>query len=148
MGCSISCKLFEEFSTALQWILQNKLDTPAVVRVLDDFLFIGAPGTTQCTHALESFVKICTDINIPIKHSKTVHPTTVLCFLGIELDTIKMESRLPLDKVTKIKHLLAAHFLASQKVTLKEFQSLIGGGGGCLVLHAKWSLLVDPFYGG
>ena len=125
MGCSISCKLFEEFSTALQWILQKKLDTPAVVQVLDDFLFIGAPGTAQCTHALESFMKICADINIPIKHSKTFHPTTVICFLGIELDTIKMESRLPLDKVTHIKHLLA-HCLARRKVTLKELQSLIG----------------------
>ena len=125
MACSISCKLFEDFSTALQWILQNKLDTPAVALVLDDFLFIGAPGTAQCTHALDSFMTLCADINIPIKHSKTVHPTTVICFLEIELDTIKMESRLPLNKATTIKHLLA-HFLASQKVTMKELQSLIG----------------------
>ena len=41
MGCSISCRLFEEFSTAMHWVLSNKLAIPAVVHVLDDFLFIG-----------------------------------------------------------------------------------------------------------
>ena len=83
IGCSISCQLFEVFSTAIHWILLNKFHVPAVVHVLDDFLFVGGAGTPQCRHALESFEKLCFDINIPIKHSKTVHPTTVLTFLGI-----------------------------------------------------------------
>ena len=125
MGCSISCKLFEEFSTALHWILANEFKAAAVVHVLDDFLFIGAAGTQQCEHALYSFIKMCSDINIPIKHSKTVNPCTVITFLGIELDSVKMESRLPRDKVEKIKTLLN-EFMGLQKVTLKQLQSLLG----------------------
>ena len=125
MGCSISCRLFEDFSTAIHWVLSNKLAIPAVVHVLDDFLFIGSPATQECMHSLQSFLTLCENINIPIKHTKTVYPSTVICFLGIELDSIQMESRLPLDKVDKIKLLLNT-FLERQKVTLKEMQSLIG----------------------
>ena len=121
MGCSISCKLFEEFSTALHWIVANEFKAAGVVHVLDDFLFVGAAATQQCDRDLQSFIKL----NIPIKHSKTVNPCTVITFLGIELDSVKMESRLPLDKVEKIKKLLNK-FMGLQKVTLKQLQSLLG----------------------
>ena len=74
MGCSISCRLFEDFSTAIHWVLSNKLAIPAVVHVLDDFLFIGSPATQECMHSLQSFLTLCENINIPIKHTKTVYP--------------------------------------------------------------------------
>ena len=64
-------------------------------------------------------------MNIPIKHSKTVNPYTVITFLGIELDYVKMQSRLPLDKVEKIKKPLNES-MGLQKVTLKQMQSLLG----------------------
>ena len=78
MGCSISCRLFEDFSTAIHWVLSNKLAIPAVVHVLDDFLFIGSPATQECMHSLQSFLTLCENINIPIKHTKTVYPSTVI----------------------------------------------------------------------
>lgn len=40
MGCSISCRLFEEFSTALHWVLQHKLQAAGIAHILDDFLFV------------------------------------------------------------------------------------------------------------
>ena len=40
MGCSSSCKTFEMFSTALEWIAQNKLHIPYILHLLDDFLII------------------------------------------------------------------------------------------------------------
>ena len=39
-GSASSCHIFETISTALKWILQNKLQVGTVVKVLDDFLFI------------------------------------------------------------------------------------------------------------
>ena len=56
---------------------------------------------------------------------KTVGPSTSLSFAGIELDTIKMEARLPLDKLEKATNLIS-EFLQHKKVTLKEVQSLCG----------------------
>ena len=45
LGCSISCRFLEEFSTVIHWVLSNILAIPAVVHVLDEFLFIGASAT-------------------------------------------------------------------------------------------------------
>ena len=56
---------------------------------------------------------------------ETVGPENVLAFAGIELDTLRMEARLPLDKTEKCKTLVST-FLRRKKVTLREIQSLIG----------------------
>ena len=56
---------------------------------------------------------------------KTVGPSTVLCFAGIELDTSAMEARLPNDKLEKCR-LILREFLKPKKVSVKEMQSLIG----------------------
>ena len=38
---------------------------------------------------------------------KTVGPATVVTFLGVEVDTVEMELRLPLKKLEKLKELVA-----------------------------------------
>jgi hypothetical protein len=72
-----------------------------------------------------NFSKLSESLGVPLKREKTVRPCTTLTFVGIELDSIEMEKRLPLDKLTKIKQLLK-EFSVRKKVTLKELQSLIG----------------------
>ena len=52
-------------------------------------------------------------------------PTRVITFLGITLDTVLMEARLPEDKLEKAKALLE-DFQRQQKVTLRVLQSFIG----------------------
>ncbi|MEW8547281.1 MAG: hypothetical protein AB2693_27555 [Candidatus Thiodiazotropha sp.] len=41
MGSSSSCKIFERFSTALEWIASNKFGCGDIIHILDDFLFVG-----------------------------------------------------------------------------------------------------------
>lgn len=45
IGCRTSCKIFEEFSTALEWIAINKLGIPGMVHILDDFLILESSKT-------------------------------------------------------------------------------------------------------
>lgn len=72
-----------------------------------------------------SFYKLAQDIGLPIKSSKTVYPTTTLTFLGLELDTVKFEIRLPQDKLDSLRE--EVQKLKSQKsATLEQLQSLIG----------------------
>ena len=40
IGCSSSCKTFETFCSALEWIAQNKLHIRHILHLLDDFLII------------------------------------------------------------------------------------------------------------
>ncbi|XP_021367155.1 uncharacterized protein LOC110459297 [Mizuhopecten yessoensis] len=125
MGCSISCRLFEAFSSAIHWIMETKYQVAGVVHILDDFLFVAPPGSSKCMEDLANFLTFCQHTQIPIKQSKTVNPCTQLTFLGIELDSSKMEARLPMDKIIKMRQLLD-QFSRRRKVTLRELQSLIG----------------------
>ncbi len=52
-------------------------------------------------------------------------PSTCLTIYGIEIDSTLMMSRLPEDKVVKIRQLLGS-FEKRRKISLKELQSLIG----------------------
>jgi hypothetical protein len=56
---------------------------------------------------------------------KTCGPSTTLCFAGIELDTIRFEARLPLEKLRKCVEPIS-DFQKGKKITLREIQSLIG----------------------
>ena len=124
-GSSSSCQLFEKFSSALQWILENKCNVKSVSHLLDDFFFVGKAGSKECKTALLTFCALCESLNVPIKKEKTVLPSTVITIYGIELDSNCMIARLPEDKLQKIRSLLAT-FKVRRKVTLRELQSLIG----------------------
>ena len=124
MGCSSSCAIVEEFSTALEWIAKTKLGITEVVHVIDDFLIMArSPG--KCAHDLHAFRAMCKELGVPLAPDKTMGPSTCIPFLGITLDTVLLEARLPEDKLAKARHLLR-EFLGRQKVTLRELQSLIG----------------------
>ncbi|XP_078333005.1 uncharacterized protein LOC144625574 [Crassostrea virginica] len=124
-GLSYACQLFEKFSSALQWILENKFQVPHCVHVLDDFLFIGPPNASVCYSSLLAFYSLAKDLNLPIKSEKTVYPTTTLTFLGLELDTVKFEVRLPSDKLEELKSKIQS-FQNKRTATLLQLQSLIG----------------------
>ena len=124
MGLASPCKTFETLSTAVQWIVQTKLGISYMVHLLDDFLIIFG-SNEQCSRELSLFLELCSDLGIPMAPEKTVGPSTVLSFAGIELDTVRSEARLPQDKVMRCTFMLS-DYLKRKNVTLRELQSLIG----------------------
>lgn len=124
MGLSSSCQLFNRFSSALTWVMETKYNA-CVSHVLDDFCFLGRSSSNQCFSALNSFLDMCNDIGVPIKHEKTTAPSTEIVIYGIEIDSSAMLMRLPADKVEKIRCELQS-ILKRKKVTLKYLQSIIG----------------------
>ena len=124
MGCASSCRTFEMFSTAIEWVTKTHLSMPHLLHILDDYL-MAAPTFYQCHINLDRFLSLCTYLGVPMAPEKTVGPENILAFAGIEVDTLRMEACLPLDKTTKCKTLIST-FLRRKKVTLREIQSLIG----------------------
>ena len=124
MGLRSSRAIFEAFSTSLEWISVHVLGACSVLHILDDFLFI-APTKDQCRRDLTNFVSLCNHLGVPLAPEKTVGPATVLQFAGIRLDSVRMEVRLPEEKVQTCRNLLT-DFLSRRSVCLKELQSLIG----------------------
>ena len=123
-GLSSSCQIFERFSCALQWILENKFTSNKTSHLLDDHIFI-AKSPVSCANDLQNFISLCDHLGVPIKHSKTIPPATQIIAHGILLDSIQMQAQLPDDKLTSCKQLLH-QFSNRKKCTLKELQSLIG----------------------
>ncbi|CAG2192356.1 unnamed protein product [Mytilus edulis] len=64
-------------------------------------------------------------LNIPLAKHKVVGPCTVIEYLGIILDTEKMETRLPLDKTSRISEFIKK-FLNRQSCTKRELLQLLG----------------------
>ena len=124
LGVSSACAIFESFSTALEWIAKSKLGATAIDHVIDDFLFI-AHSRAKCGQDLQAFVNLCLELGVPLAPGKTVAPTRVITFLGITLDTVLKEARLPDDRLDKAKILLE-EFQRKHKLTLRDLQSLIG----------------------
>ena len=54
MGCSSSCKIFEAFSSSLDWIARYKLSIPGILHILDDFLIIERDTVTCSTELCRS----------------------------------------------------------------------------------------------
>ena len=124
MGCASDCQIFERFSSALKWIGQWYMSNGEIIHILDDFLII-APGKDLCKLYLDRFFYICKQFGTPRAPNKTVGPVQVLTFLGLELDTIKYEARLPQEQIVKcLEHIDL--ILPRRKVTLKEIQMLCG----------------------
>ncbi|XP_053392697.1 uncharacterized protein LOC128555162 isoform X1 [Mercenaria mercenaria] len=124
MGASSSCQIFETFSTALKWIAKNKFGIRCIVKILDDFLFI-APTFAEAQKALSSFCKMCNILGVPLNADKTFAPSTVMTFLGITLDSVLMQARLPDDKLAKAASLLQ-ELCNKNTCTLRVLLSLIG----------------------
>ena len=122
--------IFNQLSDALEWILLNKCAISFVCHILDDFLIVEPPSSTPpldslCQASLSSMIMTFKNLNIPISSPKTEGPCYSLQFMGIILDSHRMEARLPEDKVERIKTALST-FQSQRSTTLRELQSLIG----------------------
>ena len=105
---------FETLSTFLEWVVTTRVGSGHICHYVDDFLFIGranAKGSQSCHGMLSSFVAMCKDLGVPLAEDKTVNPTTKLT--------------VPKDKLPVLNAKISAA-LTSNKITLRELQSLIG----------------------
>ena len=124
MGARSSCAIFEKFSSALEWVMKNKLNIKHVVHILDDFLLINK-YKKSCAKQLKVFLEFCLEVGIPIAFNKTFPPSTIMEFAGIELNSIEMLSKLPVDK--KLKCIAKLEEISNKNSTsLKELQQLTG----------------------
>ena len=70
---------------------------------VDDYLTMGPPRPTVCQQDINIFIFLCTELGFPLAVEKSEGMSTSLSFLGIILDMERMETRLPADKLARIK---------------------------------------------
>ena len=123
-GCSISCRLFEMFSCFLEFYIKKVTGVQSIKHYLDDFI-LAFISRDQCRTVMTQFQDACSNLGVPIAHEKTEGPTQVMTYLGLEIDTIRKQVRIPRDKLEKTKAEIDKALLA-KKLTLNKLQSLIG----------------------
>lgn len=93
--------LFNQFANALEWILQN-YDLHWLIHYLDDYFLAGPPNLSICHDHLQCFLKVCKLLGFPVAMDKVEGPATTLIFLGLELDSVLKQIRLPKTKLDEI----------------------------------------------
>ena len=133
-GSRSSPKIFDNLSVAVCWIAINIYQIQNIMHLLDDFLSV-VPLQQDPNSAMDTFIRVFKDLNIPLSAKKTVGPVTTLEYLGFILDTIRMEVRLPEDKLMRIRALISS-FLDRKSCTKQELLSILGHlNYACKVVH-------------
>ena len=123
-GLRSAPKIFTAVADALQWILEQE-GVPRMFHYLDDFLLFGAPGGSDGARIFNVAMDWCKKLGVPIADHKTEGPTSVLTFLGIEVDAVKMEIRLPPTKLLQLKAEIR-EWAGKESCTKRQLLSLIG----------------------
>ena len=133
-GLRSAPKIFSALADALEWAFLEA-GVSFSMHLLDDFLTMGKGGTGECGRNLDLMKGTCNCNGTPLKVRKTVGPSTVIEFLGIILDTIRMEMRLSEEKIRALKVLLQV-WSCKRACTKRELLSLIGKlGHACKIVR-------------
>ena len=123
-GLRSAPKLFTAVADALAWALFRR-GIRLFLHYLDDFLFIGAPESSEASNAKIWATSVFEEMGAPIATHKTEGPSTCVTFLGIEIDTQHFQVRLPSDKLTRLK-VLVRDWRDKRVSSRRELESLLG----------------------
>jgi len=106
-GGKLAPYIFNLFSEALHWIIQKHIPV-RLWHYLDNFLPIFNPSVmAQVANSAINWIKdMAKDLGLSIQPKKTVRSTTCLEFFGLELDSVTMEARLPLERFAYLQEAL------------------------------------------
>ena len=123
-GLRSAPKIFNAVADALEWVL-TQAGIPCIRHYLDDFIIVSLPASPQCQQCLDILDRVCRALGVQIAVHKREGPTTCIIFLGIEVDTVAGELRLPVEKMQRLQATLE-EWGDRRACTRKELESLIG----------------------
>ena len=116
--------IFTAVADALEWILRQH-GIKYVFHYMDDFMFIGKPASEECNEYLATAQGVFSRLGVPLEAAKLEGPTTCISVLGIEVDTIKQELRLPNEKLARLRD-LSRTWRGQKSCKKRDLLSLIG----------------------
>lgn len=123
-GCRSSPKIFDTLSEAVCWIAKENYGISHILHLLDDFITFESPE--KCGERNMALLQlIFSRLNIPMAKHKTCGPEIVIEYLGIILDSNRMEARLPEDKLARITEFLK-NFQSRHSCSKRELLQLLG----------------------
>lgn len=123
-GLRSAPKVFNAVADAIEWIVKRH-GVDLLWHYLDDFITCGPAGTDECSFNLQMLMDMCKHLGVPLAEEKLEGPTTALVFLGILIDTVKGELRLPVEKLERLRSQIKA-WLQKDRCTKRELLSIAG----------------------
>ena len=142
MGCSVSCRIFQEFSEAIAFLARMYTGVPYLLNYLDDHISLAvnhSAGLSQheATRVLWRY------LGVPWAEEKDEEAARCVSGLGIEIDIVKRELRLPQDKIEKgIKAI--SKILARPTTSFKSIQKLHGYLNYCASIIPTGKAFLKP----
>ena len=147
-GLCSAPKIFTAFADALAWILYH-CGIHHIMHYLDDFMFFGSLGSGEASSALRLACRLLADLGIPVSLPKLEGPSTTVTFLGIVIDSERMELRLPQEKVERIRAMVSCWLgrrscRCSEPLAISPMQQLWCGlaGFSCITFSLSWRRLM------
>ena len=100
-GLRSAPKIFTADVDALAWAFCDR-GIQHQLHYLDDFLFLGRPGSAEVSHCLSDVLKLLRDLGFPVALHEIKGPSTTVTFLGIVIDTQLLQLRLPAEKLHRL----------------------------------------------
>ncbi len=124
MGLGSACQIFETLATAINWIFVNKFGFYNCFHYLDDYCLI-EDSREKASLSLLTFQAMCKKLGVPLSPDKTVGPSQQVTYLGIHLDTLKMQASIPEEKITQYIQDIKS-ILHSRTCSQGDLKSVIG----------------------
>ena len=123
-GARSSPKLFNDFATAAEFIMHTNGATYAE-HYLDDYITMGTANSSECADNLQIMIDTCGDLGFSLNPNKLCHPSTVMEYLGIVLDTDLFQARISSERLTEVLTELY-EWRHRQSATKRQILSLVG----------------------
>ena len=101
-GMRSSPYLFNRLADAFEWLLKTNYHIQDLMHYLDDYFTVGPANSLVCAHNVHTITQVASQVGIPLAPNKLEGPTTQLVFLGILIDTTRMDTSLPDDKLHEL----------------------------------------------
>ena len=122
-GLRSAPKVFTAIADAFQWIVVQK-GVKYLFHYIDDFITVGR-SEKECQEAMQVIQEVAGKLGLPMEPKKTVGPTQQITFLGVEIDSVAMEVRLPQEKLVELLELLEG-WLERKHCIKEDLESLTG----------------------
>ena len=123
-GLRSAPKIFNALADALEWIIREQ-GVEHVWHYLDDFITCGLAGSDECLLNLSVLTDVCKHLGVPLAEKKMEGPTMSIVFLGILIDSVRGELRLPPEKLDRL-HGHINEWLQKKRCTKRELLSIAG----------------------
>ena len=123
-GLRSSPKLFNDLAQATEWIMIDK-GVSVVYHYLDDYITLGPPQNSACQNNLDIMLQTCAEVGFAVNPRKVKGPSTVLEFLGIVIDTNRMELRISEERLCNILDELE-NWRGKKRGKKRDILSLVG----------------------